>query len=89
MRVVHSFSEADSLSWERQALRNGDEIVVPIFALRAVRREFEASPIQCFVPRLLPAAFARGVVIESDDEGLAARRMLEASALEARLPRRN
>src|SRR4029434_3501646 len=49
-----------------------NEIIVPIFEFRAVRRELEARPIKCFVPRLLPAPLARGVVIESNDEGPAA-----------------
>ena len=53
-------------------LRERNEIIVPIFAPRAFRGEREASPIQCFVPCLLPAAFARGVVIERNNEGLAA-----------------
>ena len=49
-----------------------DQVVVPILVLRAVRREPEARPIHGLIPRLGPAAFARGVVVESDHERLSA-----------------
>jgi hypothetical protein len=76
-RSVHSLRDATSRSLETSRSseaprRRCNEIIVPIFALRAFRAELEACPIECFVPCLLPAALARGVVIESDNEGFAA-----------------
>ena len=49
-----------------------DQVVVPILMLRALRRKTEASPIRGVVPRLGPAAFASGVVVEGDNERLSA-----------------
>ena len=49
-----------------------NQVVVPILVLRAVRREPEARPIRGFIPCLRPAAFARGIVVESNDERLSA-----------------
>jgi hypothetical protein len=45
-----------------------NQVVVPILVLGAVRREPEARPIHGFIPCFRPAAFARGIVVESNHE---------------------
>ena len=49
-----------------------NQVVVPILVLWAVRREPEARPIHGFIPCFRPAAFARGIVVESNHESLSA-----------------
>src|SRR4029453_18245670 len=49
-----------------------NQVIVPILVFRAFRREPESRQIHGVIPRLRPAAFARGVVVEGDDERLPA-----------------
>jgi hypothetical protein len=80
--VVHSLSEADFLSsGDAEALHHRYEIIVPIFEFRAVRRELEAGPIQCFVLRLCRPRWPAGSLSKATTNAL---RSLYAKSMSSR-----